>query len=66
MNTIIAKTLNIAADRARLVEGYLRLEHRTLGSLSAAQIRKAYRSEISDTIDCDPAMAERVAASYGL
>jgi hypothetical protein len=66
MNATISKVLSIPANRARLVEAYLRLSHRTLNSLSAAQIRKEYRNDISDTIDCDPEMAERVAASFGL
>lgn len=65
MTATIARILGIPADRARLVEGYLRLEHRTLNSLSAAQIRTAY-SEISATIDEDPAMADRVAVSFSI
>lgn len=65
MNATIARILQIAPGRARLVRGYLQLEHRTLNGLSAAQIARAYR-EIAPTIDADPAMAERVAGSFGL
>ena len=65
MTTTIARILNVTADRARLVRGYLQLEYHTLDSLSAAQIKRQYR-EIGPTIDADPAMANRVAESFGL
>ena len=65
MTATIARILSIAPDRARLVRGYLQLECRTLNGLSAAQIKRHYR-EIGPTIDADPAMAERVAESFGL
>jgi len=58
--------LDIAADRSRLVVGYLRSEYRTLDAISPAQIRKDYRGWINETIDADPAMADQLAASYGL
>lgn len=66
MARTIARVLSIPTFRARLVEAYLRLTHRTLDSLSPAAIRAAYRQEISATIDADPALAERLAASFGL
>jgi len=66
MTDTIAKTLNISADRARLVAGYLRLTYRTLDGLSAAKICSEYYQEISSTIDADPGMADRVASSFGL
>jgi hypothetical protein len=65
MNQTIARILNITTDRARLVEGYLRLTYRSLGSLSAEQIEDEYRNDISAVIDADPAMADFIAGSYG-
>ena len=62
----VSAALNIAADRARLVVGYLRSEYRALDSLSRQQIRADYRDWIGAAIDADPAMADRLAASYGL
>ena len=62
----VSAALNIAADRARLVVGYLRSEYRTLDSLSRQQIRADYGDWIGATIDVDPVMADRLAASYGL
>jgi hypothetical protein len=65
MTATIARILDITADRARLVRGYLQMEYRTLDSLSAAQIKREYR-EIGPTIDADPVMAERIAQSFGI
>ncbi len=65
MTATIARILGIDTARARLVRGYLQLEHRTLDSLSAAQIKREYR-EIGPAIDADSAMADRVASSFGL
>lgn len=65
MTATIARILDITADRARLVRGYLQMEYRTLDSLSAAQIKRGYR-EIGPTIDADPVMAERIAQSFGI
>lgn len=64
--TTIANILDIAADRSRLVVGYLRSEYRTLDAISPAQIRKDYRGWIDEAINADPAMADQLAASYGL
>ena len=65
MTATIATVLNIPADRARLVEGYIRSEVRTINQLSKAKIRSMYRW-IGPTVDADPEMADRLAASYGL
>jgi hypothetical protein len=64
--TSIANILGIAADRARLVVGYLRSEYRTLDGISRQQIRADYGSWIGATIDANIAMADQLAASYGL
>lgn len=61
----VATTLSIPANRARLVVGYLRSEYRTLDALSRQQICADYSEWIAATIDADPAMADRLAASYG-
>ena len=49
----------------RHVEAYLRLQYGTLDALSRDMIRREARSIIG-AIDADPAMAERLAQSYGL
>lgn len=64
--TTIANILGIATDRSRLVVGYLRSEYRTLDAIGPAQIRKDYRDWINETINADPAMADQLAASYGI
>lgn len=64
-NTTLSVMLDIPSERARLVEGFLRCEHRSLNSLTAQQIRTAY-GEIGGCIDADPALADRLATSYGL
>lgn len=64
-NAILTRILSISAERARLVEGYLRSEYRTLDNLSAQQIRNEY-AEIGTAIDMNPVLAEVVASSYGL
>ncbi len=61
----IAKILRITPERARLVAGYLWVDHRALDELSPTYIINEYLWEISDCIDADPALADRVAASYG-
>lgn len=64
---IIATTLQIAPARARLVEGYLRLQYKTLDHLSREDIRREYvEGGIAATIDDDPAMADRLASTYSL
>lgn len=65
MVNTVARILNVTPERARLVAGYLRCDHRALGSLSADYIKEMYLVEIRDCIDADPALADRVAASYG-
>ena len=62
----VSAALGIAADRARLVVGYLRCEYRTLDGLSRQQILADYGSWIGAAIDANPAMAAQLAASYGL
>lgn len=65
MVNTIARILDIAPERARLVAGYLRVDHRALGSLSADYIKEMYLAEIKDCIEADPTLADRVATSYG-
>ena len=65
MTATISRILGVSPERARLVNGFLRCEYRTLDHLSAQQIRTAY-VEIAECIDADPVMADRLAASYGL
>lgn len=65
-NARICAALGITPERARLVEGFLRLEWRGLDSLSAEGIRHEYEAGICEAIDSDPAVAERLAASFGL
>lgn len=65
--TVIAETLKIAPARARLVEGYLRLQYGTLSHLSREDITHEYcRRGISTAIDADVDGAIKLAASYGL
>lgn len=63
--TTLTQILSIPAERARLVEGFLRCERRSLNSLTAQQIRASY-AYIAECIDADPELANRLAASYGL
>lgn len=65
-NARICAALGITPERARLVEGFLRLERRGLDSLNDNAIRREYACGISEAIDSDPAVAERLAASFGL
>lgn len=62
---IFIDSLNITADRARLVDAAFRAEFGTLDGLTVYQIVKEYRAYISDMIDADPEMAEMLAQSYG-
>jgi hypothetical protein len=67
MNSVIAETLKITPERARLVEAFLRLQYSTLDALSRADIRREYRSGgICGAIDADIHQALRLADSYGL
>ncbi len=63
---IIQRTLSVTAERARLVEAYLRLQYGTLDRLSRADIRREYRHGISGAIDADVEGSIRLAESYGL
>ena len=64
---VLAETLKITPERARLVEAYLRLAYKTLDHLSRSDFRHEYTKRgISDAIDADPAQAEALAKSYGL
>ena len=66
-NTIISDTLKITRERARLVEGYLRLQYSTLDHLSRVDIRREYRKGgISATIDADVSAAIRLADSLAI
>ena len=65
MVNTIARILDIAPERARLVAGYLRDDHRALDALSPGYIAEMYLTEIKDCIDADPTLADKVAASYG-
>ena len=65
-NQIIRETLKVTPQRARLVEGYLRLQYSTLDHLSRVDIRREYtRGGIGATIDADVKAAIRLADSYG-
>lgn len=64
---VLADTLKIAPERAALVEGYLRLQYKTLDHLSRADFRREYtKGGISAAIDADPAAAVQLARSFGL
>lgn len=64
---VIAETLNITPERARQVEGYLRLQYGTLGSLSREDIAREYTAGgISASIDADPSGADALADSFAL
>ena len=65
-NDIIRDTLHVNANRASLVEAYLRLQYGTLDALSRVDIRREYSTNgISDAIDADVEGAIRLAKSYG-
>lgn len=66
-SNVIADTLKISAERAVLVESFLRLQYSTLGHLSRADFRHEYtRGGISAAIDADPKGAIALAKSFGL
>ena len=66
-NRILRETLNITAERAVLVEAYLRLEHSTLGHLSRFDFQREYTvGGICETIDADYSHAVDLAESFGL
>jgi len=61
----IAKVLGCSLADARLVEGYMRLEHPTLDGLSRAQ----FKAEAEIGLECvnqNRSEAEYLAKSYGL
>lgn len=66
-NALIADTLKITPERARLVEAYLRLDHGTLDALSPDDITREYfHGGITTAIDANPKGARALADSYGL
>lgn len=66
-NQIISEVLNVTPARARLVEAFLRLQYGTLDALSRDRILSEYTAGgISEAIDEDAALVERLADSYGL
>lgn len=64
---VLAETLKITTERARLVEAYLRLQFGTLSHLSREDFRHEYTDGgISDTIDADTRQAIALAESFGI
>ena len=63
---LIASTLKITKERAILVEAYLRLQYGALDSLSRIDIRREYRTGISEAIDADVESALKLAETFGL